>query len=120
LIVLGMGCGFVRGWRRRRAAVSAGRSPAALDYVHGHGGAQYRGCAGLKYASEALPDPAVGLGGSLENQRVAVEIQGPQWLYPDAKDRLLDGGRKLCLDLGPDVLELCAHGSENLLLAGGS
>src|SRR6185437_1348835 len=100
------GCGAIcRGWR------SLWIASRGLDYVDRDRGSEHRGCASLQDASEALADPAIGLWWSLDREGVAGQGQNAQGLNPDTKDRLLDGGRELGSYLGPDVIELCAHGS---------
>jgi hypothetical protein len=75
---------------------------------------------GLDEPAEALSDPAAGMAGAVDGQVAFAELGGPQGLEPNAMNRLLDGLGKLLLDLRPDVVELGAHGSVDLLLWGES
>lgn len=79
---------------------------------------QHRCRACLQSTPKALPDPSARLRWGFDHKALARQVHGSKWLQPDAIDGIVDGLRELCSYFAPDVLELCAHGSDDLLLAG--
>src|ERR1700680_3015871 len=73
--------------------------------------------AGLDHAPEAIMDPAARMGRSLDEQKLARQLDGPQRSQPDAVCGLVDGERELGLHARPYVLQLRAHGSVYPLLS---
>jgi hypothetical protein len=73
----------------------------------------------LDDSAKALADPTAGVWRGFDEKAILRELDGAEWLEPDAVGGLVDDEGKLGLHPRPYVLELAVHGSVDSLLSEG-